>query len=199
MPAAPAPIPIPVVMGATLPTVPSMTTMLLLELDRTSPAVPTADDQTTAPASIVTVLLLLPFTTAMPSLLADVTDALPETLIAPLDAASKMTLAKVGSFTDVAVPSPMLTVTPLTAAAVLTWVLPAPVQVIESPDWSVVCEPLPVITQAAAAGAVNHGSAVPPATALIAVLKTTACRRCVFARRRSGEVFQSFQGNCKLL
>ncbi|MCJ9703916.1 MULTISPECIES: hypothetical protein [unclassified Bradyrhizobium] len=138
-------------------------------------------------------LLLLPLTNAMPSLFADAIDALPETLIAPLDAASKATLAKVGSFTEVAVPSPMLTVTPLTTGAVLTCVLPAPVQVIESPDWSDVCEPPPVTTQAAAAGVVNHGSAVPAARALIAVLKS-ACRRRVFARRISGEVIQLFRG-----
>ncbi|TWI01994.1 hypothetical protein LPJ38_34580 [Bradyrhizobium daqingense] len=145
------------------------------------------------------VLLLLPLTTAIPSLLADVMDALSKTRIAPFDAASNMTPAKVGSFTEVAVPSPMLTVTPLATGAVLTRVLPAPVQAIESPDWSAVCEPLPVITQAAAAGAVNHGSVVPAAAALSAVLKRTACRRCVFARRAFGEVVQSFQGNCKLL
>ncbi|WP_375305480.1 hypothetical protein WI560_26000 [Bradyrhizobium sp. A11] len=124
----------PLVKGAALPTVPPMTTMLLLELDRASPEAPTDDDPTTAPASIAMTLLLLPLTNAMPSLLADVIDALPETLIAPLDAASKMTPAKAGSFTDVAVPSPMLAVTPLTPGAVLTRVFPAPVQVIESPD-----------------------------------------------------------------
>ncbi|WP_235884731.1 hypothetical protein [Bradyrhizobium frederickii] len=186
----PLPIPMPLVMGAALPTVPPMTTTLLLELDRASAVVPTADDPTTAPASIVTTLLLLPLTNVMPSLLADVIVALPETLIAPLDAASKTTPAKAGSFTDVAVPSPMLTVTPLTAGAVLTRVFPAPVQVIESPDWSAVCEPLPVITQAAAAGAVNQGSVVPAARALIAVLKRSACRGRVVAALTYGEVIQ---------
>ncbi|MCS3932704.1 hypothetical protein M2175_007735 [Bradyrhizobium elkanii] len=61
-------------------------------------------------------------------------DALSKTLIALLDAAWKTMLANVGSFREVAVPSPMLTVTPLTTAAVLIWVLPAPIQVTESPD-----------------------------------------------------------------
>ncbi len=121
--------------------------------------------------------------TSMPSLLAEVTVALPKTLTALLDAASRTMLAKVGSFTEVAVPSPMLTVTPLTTGAVLTWVLPAPVQVIESPDCSAACAPLPVTTQAASAGVASHGSAPPAATAPIAVLKRNACRRHVFARR----------------
>lgn len=180
------------------PTVPPITMILLLELASASPDVARLDDPTMAPASTVIVLPPPPIT-SMPSLLAEVTVALPKTLTALLDAASRTTLAKVGSFTEVAVPSPMLTVTPLTTGAVLTWVLPAPVQVIESPDCSAACAPLPVTTQAASAGVASHGSALPAATAPIAVLKRNACRRHVFARRIWGGGNKPFQGTCKLL
>ncbi len=79
------------------------------------------------------IVLPPPPITSMPSLLAEVTVALPKTLTALLDAGRGQRAGK-GRVVHggVAVPSPMLTVTPLTTGAVLTWVLPAPVQVIRS-------------------------------------------------------------------
>ncbi|MBB2737274.1 hypothetical protein ACK28Q_09520 [Bradyrhizobium japonicum] len=172
--------------------------MLLFEPMRPSAVVPTVGDPTAAPASTV-IVLLLPPNTSMPSLLAGATDALPKILIALFEAASKTMPAKTGSFRDVGLPSPTLTVTPLTPDAVLTSVLLNPVQVIESPDWSAICEPAPLITHAASAGVMSQGSALPAATAPIAVLKRNACRRHVFARRIWGGGNKPFQGTCKLL